>query len=151
MRIETHCLTGNVNISLFWEEKWYIVMRVLQLYGFLFFTYYEYWPTLSRTQMHWFFMAQTLSFNMLNQEQYYDQVQNPTAIRNNQFYFMIALVALLAVCLFFTYAFKLRFRLENVYMSICWYKWLFWLCEWAMLPLLFNICWLGNCKFYTLR
>lgn len=55
------------------------------------------------------------------------------------------------MCLFLIFCYKLRFRLENVYMSICWYKWLFWLCELAMMPLMFNIAWLGNCKFYTLR
>lgn len=49
------------------------------------------------------------------------------------------------------YCSKLRYRLENVYKTFCWYKWLFWVCEWCMLPLLFNVVWLANCEFYTAR
>lgn len=41
MRVRTHWLTGNINVSLFWEEKIFIVLRSFQLYSFFFFTYYE--------------------------------------------------------------------------------------------------------------
>lgn len=46
---------------------------------------------------------------------------------------------------------KLRYRLENVYKDVCWYKWLFWCCELMMVPFMFNVAWLGNCKFYSQR
>lgn len=46
---------------------------------------------------------------------------------------------------------KLRYRLDNVYKDVCWYKWLFWMCELVMVPMMFNVAWLGNCKFYSQR
>jgi hypothetical protein len=44
MRIDLHCCTGNVNISLFWEDLFFIITRIAQMYAFFFFTFYEYWP-----------------------------------------------------------------------------------------------------------
>ena len=40
--------TGNLEISLFWEEKIIILIRVLQLYSVFFLYYYEYWPSKTR-------------------------------------------------------------------------------------------------------
>lgn len=151
MRVRTHWLTGNINVSLFWEEKIFILVRSFQLYAFFFFTYYEYWPTAARTNLTWLFAAGIGTWNILSQDQYYEQITDARSLRDNTFYFLAALVALLLSALFLIFCYKLRFRLENVYMSICWYKWLFWLCELAMVPLMFNIAWLANCKFYTLR
>ncbi len=64
---------------------------------------------------------------------------------------MAALLGLLIVLTALIYMARLRYRLEYVTNWICWYKWLFWLCEWVMLPLMFNIAWLGNCTYYTQR
>ena len=44
---ENDC-NGNLSISLFWEEKIAIMIRVLQLYGLIFIFYYEYWPSYAR-------------------------------------------------------------------------------------------------------
>ena len=51
MLIKGHWLTGNVSVSLFWEEKFFIIARILQLYSFFFLTYYDFWPQSSR---EWF-------------------------------------------------------------------------------------------------
>lgn len=91
------------------------------------------------------------TFQILTQDQYYSVIQNPTLIRNYCFYFLAAMLGLLILSIYFIYSYKLRFRLENVYKSICWYKWLFWVCEWSMLPLMFNVAWFGNCQFKTQR
>jgi len=90
-----------------------------------------------------------LSFNILSQEQYYDLIQNPTNIRDFTFYFLAGLLGLMLVSIFLIFCTKLRFRLENVYKDVCWYKWLFWICELTMLPLMFNVAWLANCQFYS--
>jgi len=44
MKFDVNCM-GNLEISLYWEEKFVIFIRVMQLYAFLFFIYYEYFPT----------------------------------------------------------------------------------------------------------
>jgi hypothetical protein len=64
---------------------------------------------------------------------------------------MYAIGGLMIVSIFLICFKKLRFRLENVYKNICWYKWLFWLCELVMLPLMFNVAWLANCEFHSKR
>ena len=54
MRIDLNRCTGNVNISLFWEDIFFIIVRITQMYAFFFFTFYEYWPQATRlflTQM----------------------------------------------------------------------------------------------------
>lgn len=71
MRIDTNCFTGNINVSLFWEEKYLIIMRVIQLYSFFFLTYYEFWPASARSGFTGFFSFFLLSFNVWNQENYY--------------------------------------------------------------------------------
>ena len=40
MKFEVNCM-GNLEISLYWEEKIVLFYRILQLYGFLFLVYYE--------------------------------------------------------------------------------------------------------------
>ena len=52
-------------ISLFWEEKIVLIVRVLQLYSLLFFLYYEYWPSVTRTYFTPFFASVNFSFHLL--------------------------------------------------------------------------------------
>lgn len=65
MRINTHCLTGNTSVSLFWEEKFQILIRVVQLYSFFFLTYYEFWPQQTRDEFTGVFSVLILSFKIL--------------------------------------------------------------------------------------
>jgi hypothetical protein len=64
---------------------------------------------------------------------------------------MAGLLGVLIISLFFIYAKLIRFVLEYNLKFFCWYKWGFWFCEIVYLPLMFNIAWLGNCKFYSQR
>jgi hypothetical protein len=64
---------------------------------------------------------------------------------------MASMLVVLIVMIVFIFSGKLKFRLENVYKSICWFKWLFWFCELSLLPLLFNVIFTGNCTFFTKR
>jgi hypothetical protein len=46
-KLSTNCF-GNLEISLFWEEKFVVLIRIAQLYTLLFFFYYEQWPSNTR-------------------------------------------------------------------------------------------------------
>ena len=46
-KLKLNCF-GNLEISLFWEEKIIILIRIAQLYTALLFFYYEEWPSNTR-------------------------------------------------------------------------------------------------------
>jgi hypothetical protein len=54
--------TGNLEISLFWEEKFFTLLRIAQLYSFFFFVFFEFWPSASRQYFTGMFATFTLSF-----------------------------------------------------------------------------------------
>jgi len=66
MKIKTHWLTGNINVSLFWEDMLNLLFRINQLYSILFITYYEYWPSRYREEMTWWYSFWSLSFYMMD-------------------------------------------------------------------------------------
>ena len=43
-RLKMNCFR-NLEISVFWEEKLIVMVRVAQLYALIFFFYFEQWPT----------------------------------------------------------------------------------------------------------
>ena len=69
-KLNLNCF-GNLEISLFWEEKLVIIVRTLQLYSVLFFFYFESWPSNTRKYMTKMFMAFTGSLYILEQEEFY--------------------------------------------------------------------------------
>lgn len=48
MKLKESCWTGNLQISLYWEEKIVLILRSLQLYAFFFIVFYEHWPSVTR-------------------------------------------------------------------------------------------------------
>ena len=47
---------------------------------------------------------------------------------------------------------KTKYRMEFVHTKSCnWFRTIFWLFEFMYLPLILNIAWTGNCKFYSVR
>ena len=44
-KLETNCLTNNLEISLFFEEKFVLCFKIFQLYGILFMFFYEEFPS----------------------------------------------------------------------------------------------------------
>jgi hypothetical protein len=65
MKFDVGCM-GNLEISLYWEEKIVLFFRILQLYGFLFLVYYENWPTRTRLDITPLFTSSTMSWHILN-------------------------------------------------------------------------------------
>ena len=49
-KLKLNCF-NNLEISLFWEEKFVMLIRVAQLYSCLFFFYYEQWPSNARNYL----------------------------------------------------------------------------------------------------
>ena len=64
--------TKNLVISLFWEEKIVLLIRMLQLYALIFVFYYEYWPSYARKFFTPYMMGVLLTnFHIPDQENYY--------------------------------------------------------------------------------
>jgi len=66
MKFDMGCM-GNLEISLYWEEKIVIFFKILQLYGFLFLVYYESWPSRAREDFTLLFTSSTMSWHILDQ------------------------------------------------------------------------------------
>lgn len=66
-RLKANPCTGNLEISLFWEEKILILVRVLQLYSVFFIYYFEYWPSKTRTYLTPAFGSFLLSFHVITE------------------------------------------------------------------------------------
>ena len=62
LQLEEHCWTKNLTISLFWEEKIFLLVRAIQMYSLFFIVFYEFWPSYARIYFTPFFMAFNGSF-----------------------------------------------------------------------------------------
>jgi len=150
-KLNVNCF-GNLEISLFWEEKLAIMIRVAQLYTVLFLFYYEQWPSNTRTDFTIMFTSFTGSLYILDQPQFYLFMQDLKLIE-----YVIAgtflLNLLLAVIgLILTCKKSLRYRLEFMYSNSCnVYRLYFWVMEIMFVPLLINVSWPASCKFWSER
>lgn len=150
-KLNVNCF-GNLEISLFWEEKLAIMIRVAQLYTVLFLFYYEQWPSNTRTDFTIMFTSFTASLYILDQDQYYAFMMDLKLIE-----YVIAgtflLNLLLAVIgLILTCKKSLRYRLEFMYSNSCnVYRLYFWVMEIMFVPLLINVSWPASCKFWSER
>jgi hypothetical protein len=75
-QIKTNRCNGDLVISLFWEEKFVIIVRYLQLYGLIFFFYYENWPANTRLWLTNMFCGFNFSFYITTQDQFYAFMQD---------------------------------------------------------------------------
>ena len=64
-KLNLNCF-GNLEISLFWEEKLVIIVRTLQLYSVLFIFYFEQWPSNTRKYLTVMFTAFNGSLYIMN-------------------------------------------------------------------------------------
>ena len=149
---ESAC-TKNLEISLFWEEKILLLIRVLQLCACFFLFYYEYYPSYARK----FFTTPMMlvlgtSFHIRDQEEYYDFMQSYDLM-----YKVILIWTGITAAFYITgwsvnIQRRLRFRIENSYskyLNIFRIYW--WICEIMYLPLLVNVAWPATCNFRTER
>ena len=150
-KLNLNCF-GNLEISLFWEEKLCIIVRTLQLYSVLFFFYFESWPSNTRKYLTKMFMAFTGSLYILEQEEFYKFMQDLTLIEYVIGATFILNMILVTVGLILTCKRTLRYRLEFMYTSMCnIYRLYFWLMELLFIPMLLNVSWPASCKFWTER
>jgi hypothetical protein len=66
VRVSVHWLTGNLSVSLFWEDIIHLLIRINQLYALLFLAYYETWPSRYRGNMTWWFSIWIWDWNILS-------------------------------------------------------------------------------------
>lgn len=149
--LEENCCT-NLRISLFWEEKLVMLLRVFQLYSFFFLVLFEYWPSAARQYMTPVFTMPLGAVHLWNQDQYYKMVQNISVVRYVTLAFLGVMVGLALIFWFLSSSNKIRFRVEYVWAKkFNWFKLIFWICEILYLPFLANIGFTGNCVFISER
>ena len=112
---ENKC-TKNLVISLFWEEKFVLLIRVVRLYAVFFIFYYEYWPSYSRKFFTPFMMAMLGSnWHIPTQEHYYDFMQDYDLM------YRVIIIFTIVTSVFYSFGAvlnmkkKMRYRLENAY------------------------------------
>ena len=150
-KLSLNCF-GNLEISLFWEEKLAILIRTAQLYSVLFFFYYEQWPSNTRKYLTVMFSAFNGSLYIMNQDEFYGFMQELTLIEYVIGGTFILNIVLVAIGLILTCKKTLRYRLEFMYSSSCnIYRLYFWLMEIMLVPLLINVSWPASCKFWSER
>ena len=150
-KLDLNCF-GNLEISLFWEEKLIIIVRTLQLYSVLFFFYFESWPSNTRKFLTVMFTSFNGSLYIMTQEEFYKFMQNLDLIEYVIGGTFILNVVLVGLGLILTCKKTLRYRLEFMYTSCCnVYRLYFWLMEILFIPMLLNVSWPASCKFWTAR
>lgn len=150
-KLSLNCF-GNLEISLFWEEKLAILVRTAQLYSVLFFFYYEQWPSNTRKYLTVMFSAFNGSLYIMNQDEFYGFMQDLTLIEYVIGGTFILNIVLVAIGLILTCKKTLRYRLEFMYTNSCnIYRLYFWLMEIMFVPLLINVSWPASCKFWSER
>lgn len=151
MLSENRC-TGNLEISLFWEEKIVILVRVLQLYSVFFLWYYESWPSKTRDQLTPAFSLFLLSLYVPTQAHFYAFIQDFEMVWMTTAAYCGALLLLVLILSTMRCQKKLKYRMEFVYVDSCnWMRWMFMVLEFLYVPLLVNATWAGNCQFVTRR
>ena len=149
---ESAC-THNLKISLFWEEKILLLIRVMQLYACFFLFYYEYYPSYARK----FFTKPTLFFlgylpYIDDQDAYYFFMQDYDLM-----YKVIVIWSAITVVFYFAgwylnFQKRLRFRIEGAYSKyVNIFRVYWWLCEAFYLPMLVSVAWPATCNFRTER
>ena len=149
--VENRC-TGNLEISLFWEEKIIILVRVLQLYSVFYLYYYEYWPSKTRDQLTPYFSLLLVAWYVPTQNHFYAFITDFDKVWLTTCIYVGALVLCLILLSSFRCQKKLKYRMEFVYVDSCnWMRWIFLALEILYVPLLVNATWAGNCQFMTKR
>ena len=152
--IKANRCNGDLEISLFWEEKLAIMLRYIELYGVIFVFYYEMWPSQLRHQATGMFTGFVLNFWIYSQDKFYGFMRDFDQV----WYFLLcatgANLLFYGVSVGFLNARTIRFRIEKnaTRSSGCnFYRFWFWVMEIMMLPLLINVSWPATCNFWTAR
>ena len=150
-KLKLNCF-GNLEISLFWEEKILLMIRIAQLYTVIFFFYYEQWPSNTRFYLTAMFSSFTGSLYIRDQSTFYYFMQDLRLLEyvvGGAFLLNLFLFGL-GLCL--TCKKTLRYRLEFMYSNSCnVYRFFFWILEILFVPLLLNVSWPASCKFWSQR
>lgn len=142
---------GNLDISLFWEEKALIIIRFIQFYGYLLIIMYETFPFEVRDRWAHFFFFMSGSFHfMIGQDYYYAIIQSiDLIVRNLAGYYaamLLIVFAYFAMMLNRMIHYRLnKLRKEGLYF----FKWAFWFAEIVYFPLMLNVITFSTCQFHS--
>ena len=143
---------GNLNVSLFWEEKFLLIFRFIQFYGFFLMIVYETFPFEVRDKWSHFFFFMTGSFQfMIGQEQYYAVIQSFTMIAANLISYVAFLVVIVILFAAMMLNKTLNYRLLKLSKGFYFFKWAFWFMELIYFPLLLNIVEFATCDYTSKR
>lgn len=143
--------TGNLEVSLFWEEKFLALFRVLQLYSFYFLVFFEYWPSATREWGTGFFAGAIGAFHIWDQPQYIHLIQEEEYVKLCCWAFLGVSILVAFFWLVVLKSTWIRFRLDTVHTRVNWRRWWYLATELLYFPLIFNMAWLGNCHFMSKR
>jgi len=146
-------MTGNLEISLFFEEKFVLCFKIFQLYGVLFLFFYEEFPSKIRKSLTPVLMAFNLNFHISEQRLYYHFMHKDSdwKVYAAAGYVFLTLI-LLIIFLTITCPGKCHYRCNQVWnKKFNYFRWFFWIIELTMLPVLTNLAWGGTCAFATIR
>jgi len=150
-KLNVNCL-GNLEISLFWEEKIFIFIRTTQLYSLLYIFYYEQWPSKTRINATRGGLGINGMAYIEDQAGYYAFMQDFQMVQYVVGATILFNVFLMMIGLVLTCKKTLRYRLEFKNTGcINIYRWYFWFMEIVFVPLIINVSWPGYCKFWTER
>lgn len=149
--LEENCCK-NLRISLFWEEKIILLIKVLQLYSFLFLIAFEYWPSTTRKYFTPFFTTLLGTFHIWDDDRYFLMIQDAKYLARYTFYYTAAFFLFVIMVVVLANMPRFRFRVERIWAKkFNVYRMLFWICELLYMPFLANISITGNCKFISER
>jgi hypothetical protein len=109
--------TGNLEISLFWEEKILILIRVFQLYATFFVYYYESWPSKTREFGTPYFMAILLSFYIPTENDLYMFMADFDKVVITTIVYVGATILLFILLASLSCPKRLRYRMEFTYVD----------------------------------
>lgn len=135
---------GDVEVSLFWEEKLIMIWRFLQLYGLFMVVFYEEWPSQTRVSIGGVFMFMSGSLHLM--VDFYGVIQSfNSVIANFSVYIgILAFSVIFTLLTFLKWKFRLRLLKKKKFNS---FKLIIYFWEIMFLPFLLNILFLGRCNF----
>ena len=71
-KLNENCCTKNLEISLYWEEKIVLILKMCQIYAIMFLFFYEQWPSKVRTYGTQIFLGVLLQFSIRDDAAWYD-------------------------------------------------------------------------------
>ena len=144
---------GNLDISLYWQEKFLLMWRYVQFYAFFFIVNIEYWPLRIKGWASYLFFFAAGSWHLIIGgdpiDNYYEMI-----ISQKQLFYVSLGCGVITVALVITGVViflhnPTYYRLLMVHKKFNWHKAYFYIVELCYFPLLTNASYSMKCRFIT--